>query len=94
MEAQVMAYVNVTRNPNWPRFLQQTYVANISENTEVGVSILRVTAVDDDGVSIMVSNFVWVGQEVYVVGTLEWAPFGKLLQCPDSCFHERICIYS
>lgn len=40
--------INVVRNRFLPSFVSEPYVVGVSENTQVGVSIYQVTAVDSD----------------------------------------------
>lgn len=54
--------IPVTRNVNAPKFSKTTYQATINENLEVGISILQVTATDDDRVGIGGSIQQLVGQ--------------------------------
>ena len=51
-EAQTIATVFVARNPSSPTFTSDVYRMTISEDFSKGASILSVSAIDDDNVSV------------------------------------------
>ena len=48
--------ITVTRNEFKPVFDQQTYRATINETAQIGLSVLRVNATDQDGVCVVMET--------------------------------------